>query len=267
MGRTHLLSGAASFVAAIELGKWLLDRQFNPSEILVGTAVCAGAALLPDTDQERSTASLTFSVLSQAVARIIGKISGGHREATHSLLGIGAFTGLAWLLLNLRGNLIGQVLFVHFLSFLLGACMRALHMKAFKRDHLVGLGNYLVSTVIAYGLTRFNVGLSVIPLAVGFGVYIHILWDSCTDSGCPILWPLPIRFHVIPKRLRWSTGAKDGFPVEPILSVVFSAVTIAASVHLVATESLNRPVPAHVARPEPGETRRIDGEVAVVPAR
>ena len=50
MGPSHALSGAAVWLA----GSWTLSYldiyQSTPLELAVGTAVCAGGALLPDLD-------------------------------------------------------------------------------------------------------------------------------------------------------------------------------------------------------------------------
>ena len=60
--------------------------------------VCAGAALLPDADHRRATIAHSLPPVSNAICAGIGEVSGGHRNGTHSLLGIAAFTLLAWVL-------------------------------------------------------------------------------------------------------------------------------------------------------------------------
>src|SRR3954470_4865744 len=85
MGPSHALSGAAAWLA----GSWALDHFAgygqSPLAIAVGTAVCAGGALLPDLDlsgkvtrnQGGATVARTFGVFSLFVAEVIEKISLG----------------------------------------------------------------------------------------------------------------------------------------------------------------------------------------------
>src|SRR5689334_2677868 len=109
MGPSHALSGAAAWLA----GSWALDQFANyeqtPLMIAVGTALCAGGALLPDldlsgkvtTNQGGATVARTFGVFSLFVSEVVGKISlgiytatklskdprrnNGHRTFTHTL--------------------------------------------------------------------------------------------------------------------------------------------------------------------------------------
>src|SRR5690349_818236 len=109
MGPSHALSGAAAWLA----GSWALDQFANvsqtPLEVAVGTAICAGGALLPDLDmsgkvtrnQGGATVARTFGVASLFVAEVVEKFSlgvytatklkrdprrdNGHRTFTHTL--------------------------------------------------------------------------------------------------------------------------------------------------------------------------------------
>ena len=79
MGPSHALSGAAAWLA----GSWALS-QFDhyhqtPLQVAVGTAVCAGGALLPDmdlsgkvtTDQGGATVAHTFGRASLFLAECL----------------------------------------------------------------------------------------------------------------------------------------------------------------------------------------------------
>src|SRR5687768_11880506 len=119
MGPSHALSGAAVWLG----GSWAL-QQFDvyhqtPLEIAVGTAVCAGGALLPDLDlsgrvtsgEGGATVANTFGRVTLFVAEVVEKASlvvykvtrlrndpereNGHRTLTHTLpfaAGMGALT-------------------------------------------------------------------------------------------------------------------------------------------------------------------------------
>lgn len=100
MGRTHALTGAAAFTAAaIPTGRVV---PLHPAEIVLGAVVTAGAAVLPDLDHPGAGVSRTFGPFTRAAARLVGWVSGGHRNGTHSLAGVAvaaltvfAATGLA----------------------------------------------------------------------------------------------------------------------------------------------------------------------------
>jgi membrane-bound metal-dependent hydrolase YbcI (DUF457 family) len=235
MGRTHVLFGSAAFVGAVELVQALADnaRHFSVAGVLLGTTVCAGASLLPDFDQKGSTAARCLGGPTLLLAMVISKISGGHREATHSLLGIAAFGGVAALLQHERHGLLGGIAYILFLALLIGGAMRALRVKPFRWERAIGLGNLITSSVIAYGVVAVGVDTSIVPWAVVFGVYLHILGDCCSDSGCPILWPWRMRFAVLPKWARFTTGDDEGFSAEKhVITPVLATATVCLVVHL-----------------------------------
>jgi hypothetical protein len=62
-----------------------------------------------------------------------------------------------------------------------------------------------------------------IGVAVGLGMFVHCLGDSLTRSGCPWLWPLPIRGETwyelrLPKLFRFRTGGwVERLVIAPLL--------------------------------------------------
>ena len=86
MGRHHAASGA---LAGLALG--LITREPAATTLAAG-AVCAGAALVPDIDEPRSTISRRLIVVGPAVGSAVR-----HRTATHSVAALVALT------LGLRG--------------------------------------------------------------------------------------------------------------------------------------------------------------------
>ena len=61
-------------------------------------------ALIPDLDKCGSSPARCLGFLSETIAWITGRLTGGHRHATHSVLGIAAFTGLAWVSCHYRAD-------------------------------------------------------------------------------------------------------------------------------------------------------------------
>ncbi|MDX6739172.1 metal-dependent hydrolase [Actinocorallia sp. A-T 12471] len=90
MGRTHALSGAALFTAGA------IPLDLPPDQILVGAVACAGAAVLPDIDHHGSHIARCFGPITRAFAWFVGKVAGGHRNGTHSALGVGLVAALVF---------------------------------------------------------------------------------------------------------------------------------------------------------------------------
>lgn len=86
MGRSHVLSGmAAGMAAAAATGSPPLETAF------LG-CLTACAAVLPDLDHPDSTVSRTWGIGTQAFAWVVCRLSGGHRNGTHSGFGAAVFT-------------------------------------------------------------------------------------------------------------------------------------------------------------------------------
>src|SRR5262245_16859969 len=97
LGHTHALSGAVAGAAA---GEYVLHLPVPG--ILILTGLTAGAAVLPDLDHPDSTLAHAFGPLTRLFAWLVGKVAGGHRHGTHSLLGVAVFTAIAWLAVVFR---------------------------------------------------------------------------------------------------------------------------------------------------------------------
>jgi membrane-bound metal-dependent hydrolase YbcI (DUF457 family) len=153
--------------------------------------------LLPDLDHHSATPARAFGFASRGLAWLIGKVSGGHRHATHSLLGLAGFTAAAWWATHHRGWPL-----IVLLTVLGGMAVRALGPRPRDRRwrldyadvaglvHAGGLG------WVAYQLVTSGMDLRVVPWAVAVGTAAHIVGDMLTKQGCPLLWPLPFRFRV-----------------------------------------------------------------------
>jgi membrane-bound metal-dependent hydrolase YbcI (DUF457 family) len=263
MGPSHALSGAAAWLG----GSWALayfaDYHQTPLEIAVGTAVCAGGALLPDLDlsgrvtsgQGGATVADSFGRVSLFGAEMVEKFSlgvydltkmkhdphrhNGHRTLTHTLpfaAGMGALTTWA------AGNG-GKWAVVGILFLMLGLALRGLfHTWAEKAGWILVT---LLSAGAAYGTAVYlpaGRGYPLLGVAVGVGCVVHLLGDVITSAGVPILWPIPTgrrmwRMIGVPNVLAVSVGGK----VETILlRGAFTLVCLAAAVGLVAPTILEK---------------------------
>jgi membrane-bound metal-dependent hydrolase YbcI (DUF457 family) len=251
MGPSHALSGAAVWLAGSWAMDYFADYQQSPLEIAVGTAVCAGAALLPDidlsgrviTNQGGATVAKTFGRVSLFVAEVVEKTSlaiytmtrlrndpdrdNGHRTFTHTLpfaVGMGALTTWAC-----TAGGVWAVMAVLFL--MLGLALRGLFHTVAERLGWIPIT--LISAGAAYGTWLYlpaGRGYPLLGVAVGAGCVVHLFGDIITRAGVPIFWPLPLgrrswRMVGLPNALALTAGGR----VETlVLRGAFTLVSMAA---------------------------------------
>lgn len=205
-GTTHALSGTVAGTAA---GLLVLHTGAVATADLA--LFGAGFATLSDLDSCGSTAARSLGFLSGAVSHVVRRVSGGHRRGTHSLIGVGAFTGLAYLACAFRHDWPGRIGLCLLLAIGLTAGLRALRIGGHFADVLA----IAAAGVICW--TGWH--LALIPLAAAIGCSVHILGDMGTISGCPLAWPFSLRdFHLLPRPLRFTTGkTAERWVVTPLL--------------------------------------------------
>ncbi|MCW2901733.1 MAG: rane-bound metal-dependent hydrolase [Streptosporangiaceae bacterium] len=217
MGATHSLSGAAAFLAvAAPLSQHV--HPLTPATVAVGTVVSAGAAMWPDMDHHNGTIANTFGPISRVLCRVVAAVSGGHRHATHSLVGTAVFVALAIAAAHDRWALTAV------LWLCMGLAVRALWKRPKNRPDgkfgykdVAGVVHAVVAAVIAYWLVHSSVDMSVVPWAVAIGYVAHLLGDSLTERGIPLMWPSPWRFRLA----TIDTGkGVEKWVVNPVVVVV-----------------------------------------------
>jgi membrane-bound metal-dependent hydrolase YbcI (DUF457 family) len=212
MGPSHALSGAAVWLA----GSWALNTYTeyhqSPLEIAVGTAVCAGAALLPDLDlsgrvstgQGGAIVAKAFGRVGLFVAEVVEKASlavyrltslrndprrdNGHRTLTHTLPFAAAMGALTTWACSAGG--VWAVMAVLFL--MVGLALRGLFHRVAERLGWIPIT--LLSAGAAFGTWVYlpaDRGYPLLGIAVGVGCVVHVLGDIITRAGVPIFWPLP----------------------------------------------------------------------------
>jgi membrane-bound metal-dependent hydrolase YbcI (DUF457 family) len=214
LGHSHALSGAVVGLAA---GIWL---RYGVSETTALAGFTAGMALLPDLDKCGSTPARSLGFVSEAVAWVFGKISGGHRHATHSFLGIVIFTGVAWVSCHYRADIAGKAGLALLMTLTVSAGLEALRVARSHTADLIGIA--VASWEVWYGY-----GLRLIPIAVFVGCCTHIAGDMLTDSGCMLLYPLSQqRYHLLPEPLAFTTGTRpELLVVDPLLTAALVLLT------------------------------------------
>ena len=263
MGPSHALSGAAVWLT----GSLALDHfahyHQHPVAIAVGTAMCAGGALLPDmdlsgrvtSDKGGATVAHTFGVASLFVAEVVEKISlgvynltsmrrdphreNGHRTLTHTLpftagVGFGVFE------LCVRG---GRWAVLGVLFFTFAMALRGMFQRwATRAGWLLVTLAAAAATFGGYEFLPAGRGYPVLGLAIGVGCLVHILGDMLTSHGCPIFWPIPTG-----RRMWRCVGLPDGFSVKVggrveryVLRGFFWVVSLLAAAGLLAPTVIDR---------------------------
>lgn len=213
MGAHHAACGAAAWVAlttninvdltllaekapflpqAMDIGLGIWD--VSPIGVVTGALVVAGAAMVPDADHHNATIAHSLPPLSNVMCAGIGKISGGHRHGTHSIVGIAAFVFVAWLAGLWTMNV------EHFGTIYPGAGILSVLLVAFAAKALKIIPDSMRKSPWAVGLAM---GVFItffapqeqgwFPVAMGLGVIVHILGDMMTTEGCNLAWPFAIK--------------------------------------------------------------------------
>jgi len=261
MGPSHALSGAAVWLA----GSWALSHFAgygqSPLAVAVGTAVCAGGALLPDLDlsgkvtrnQGGATVAHTFGVLSLFAAEVIEKVSlgiysvtkfsgdphreNGHRTFTHTLpFAVLAGWGTTALCAHEGKWAVVAIVFV-----MAGLALRGLFDKWAERAGwlVVSICAGTMALVTAVRLPGDR-GYPLLGFAAGVGCVIHLLGDMITKNGVPIFWPIPLG-----RRMWRMVGVPNGIAVKVgglgevvVLRSLFTVVALIAMFALFAPTAL-----------------------------
>ncbi|MFF2244262.1 metal-dependent hydrolase [Arthrobacter sp. NPDC058130] len=188
-----LLAAKAPFLPhGMDLGLGLWD--VSPIGVVTGALVVAGAAMVPDADHHNATIAHSLPPLSNVMCAGIGKLAGGHRHGTHSVVGIAAFVFIAWL----AGLWTMHV--EHFGTIYPGAGILSVLLVAFAAKALKIIPDSMRKSPWAVGLAM---GVFItffapqeqgwFPVAMGLGVIVHILGDMMTTEGCNLAWPFAIK--------------------------------------------------------------------------
>lgn len=236
MGPAHSLSGAAAWLG-VGAAATALDHPMPWPVLVAGALICAGAALAPDLDQKSATISRAFGPLSRILCAVIDRLatavyngtrgkgerrrSGGHRTLTHTwpwaLFIGGGFSAAA--VLGGRWALL-VILFIHMVLAVEGLLWRLARVSS---DVLVWLLGATAAWILAGVLDRPGNGADWlftgdgqeylwIGLPIVVGAMVHNFGDALTISGCPVLWPIPIRGRRwyplgTPRFMRFRAGA------------------------------------------------------------
>lgn len=149
--------------------------------------------MLPDLDHPQATISRSLGPLTRILSAATEAVSGGHRQATHSLLGVLVFTAFTWVLTLAQDAELGRAMLGVWLSLLFVSAATALQLPCPRILRIaVGIGGAVLLVVAS---TQQAFTLDVVIWAVGVGAAAHVIGDLLTREGCPLLWPLSRRRH------------------------------------------------------------------------
>jgi membrane-bound metal-dependent hydrolase YbcI (DUF457 family) len=138
-------------------------------------------------DHEKATASNTYGPVTRLISVVVQKISGGHRNGTHSVLGIGLLGASAQAAVTYQhvpgwGAIVAKVWLGLLLVLASAGAVRLLKIDGYIDD--------LLPIPVCAALVAFEpVPLTFVPLALVLGAAVHVVGDMLTNGGCPLLWP------------------------------------------------------------------------------
>lgn len=220
MGGHHAVSGAAAWMALASSAQIAghptgLDVMgLDGQQVLAGTVVATGAALLPDIDHPSATIARSAGGISRSLTSTVGAVA-GHRGATHTPLAALAFAAGALLVSGLDWRstvpLLGEVQ--------IGAVLVATAMCVFATRAMnivrAGLTPWLVGLSSGLLVAAFAPDTSIwLPLAVGLGVLVHLLGDLLTTAGIPFpTWPLVAKPSRSRSTMLWHANGNIALPL------------------------------------------------------
>lgn len=232
-GSTHAWAGAVTGAAA---GLYVL--HLDPPHTVLLTGLSAGAGLLLDLDHPQATLAHTFGFLTKTCAEVVGKVSGGHRHGTHSIVGVAMFTGLAGLSVAFRHDLPGRIGLCVLLSLILagGFCALRLaraatglfgHVPASTMNHAADVA--AIGAAVAMAVT--GAGLGLVATATALGCIAHAVMDMLTDQGIPVFWPVSrVHFRLLPEPFAFTTGTRpERWVVAPGLVLLTAGLALHAA--------------------------------------
>ena len=231
LGHSHATSGALAWAgAASALPLSILaypalhgsTAHVEPKDLIFGTFITAGAALLPDIDHPNGTIAHSVGPVTHTLTKGVSAISGGHRHATHSFAFVAAVTYGTWA----GEHYLGRYFTLGLVFFMLVLAVRALNLcpPGEKLDAygpcvlLAGGGTLLMDRWITSAP-------SWLPFAIGLGTLVHLAGDCLTDHGCRLFWPFTLRTGV-------PLIARTGNKVETVFLAPAMAVGTAVLLYI-----------------------------------
>lgn len=268
MGTTHALSAVAAFLAIVYFAPDFVSKALgsnDPWVLILSIVVAAGASLVPDLDNTASTSKSSLGMLGTALSYIFRGSSrfiqtvvrtkrddptpNPHRGAWHTipsalLLGYLTFlgTGLTKVItVPILGEVTWGTVFALLITFLMVhmalSGLAKKQMKKIKKTAIIGEAlSFAVSlafTVLIFINLPDDLNFWWLGISVAFGCFIHILGDTFTTAGTPILFPLSA---VLKGKFWWTTRftkMKVGEQTEKLIFGVFFFASVVFAILII----------------------------------
>jgi membrane-bound metal-dependent hydrolase YbcI (DUF457 family) len=230
----------------------------------MGTAVFAGGALGPDLDSYSSTVTRSYGIFGRGLYYLINALSlfvygitktsrdeekdNGHRLLLHTTVSAIVMGLLVLFLTSLGGSIplfgkeysIGQIAALCIMAFFLHLGLAGLFTKQIKKAKDT-VGPYIlmtVSIIITFIVALFlpvDKGYTWLAIVVAGGWFTHILGDTITKAGTPLLWPLKIRGKrwydiTLPAPMRITAGGD--FELKYLTPLFYAIIVLSLAAHL-----------------------------------
>jgi hypothetical membrane protein len=268
MGLTHSLSAIAFFLLLVAFfPNFVFNTILKSNNIIVligATIVIAGAALLPDFDNVKSTAISTLGPFGKIISKLTRASAVGiytltktnrdndkpdaHRGFWHTIVASIVVGVIVYFLSSIKTDVKDSFLgegVVRIYPFAIAwliicyqlamASLFADSFKKLKRDlfgYVFIFGSSIVFVIIILAFSPSDIAYSWIAILTSLGYLFHILGDTLTVSGTPALWPIA---H---KGKRWWTyrlgGIHAGSSFEyKVVVPIFTMIIIFAIVKII----------------------------------
>jgi membrane-bound metal-dependent hydrolase YbcI (DUF457 family) len=215
LARTHVLSGAC---ACAGLGPAL--GVHDPLRLLAMAIAGGGAALLADLDHHSGTASKTWGPITRVLGFWVGRITGGHRQGTHTVLA--AVVAAVAVYFTMGAYPYAALPLV---ALMVGLCLVAWEdLIPGRKWERLWPANLAASFGIAGALLSTGLADGWLPVAVGVGWLAHVVGDAMTVGGVRPWMPLSdaklrlsrLRTGGRVLGFRWEPAAQGGFGVATV---------------------------------------------------
>jgi len=219
-----MIVGASSWLGAQALQGTVTATALDTRERMIGTVIAAGGALLCDLDTPNSRLANTLGPFTRLAARAIGRVFGGHRHGTHSLVFCAA-TGVLSAIALTRPERVqlaaGATITVGQLVALLTAYATIALSVGLLAPGLHRAPAALLTAVIVAAGAASTPPAELVVAAITTGCCSHLLADLLTPEGIEPLWPFSRR------RVSLRVIHRTGDRRETLLMLATALLTLA----------------------------------------
>lgn len=227
-GKTHTISSLAVYLLIMALATEWVYKMLDSRSIFIVLAsifVVAGSSKMPDLDNTRSSAMSALGPIGQGLSIVFRSLSNmiyaitktkydkdtsnPHRGFFHTLV-----SSIMWFFLvlgtasiekrfTIGGTVytIGEMFAVIWLFLTTQIALAGIFSKRFKKNKdkgfIGGITNIIISLVVSIVLLRLGrteaASYQWVAFSFAIGYLLHIMGDTLTKAGAPILFPLRIR--------------------------------------------------------------------------